>query len=181
MAAILVPRQALSGASRRRNTGRRPRAAAPGGPSAGSLSHNRDVLSGVPRLDSGTWPWPTLRLGGHLYDWYQPLHRPQVSRRLHPVTVWQWHWNQLPVPAAAAQCGVPVLLLWQASASGKCRTRTELWNVVVLAGFLGFGRNHALAPGSPLGPAILGHPSRPYGCSASRLLGVFPSAFCRFL
>lgn len=54
------------------------------------------------------------------------------------ATLWQWHWERLLVPAAAAQAAVALLLVWQTSASGKSRARTELWNIVVFAGFFGF-------------------------------------------
>lgn len=54
------------------------------------------------------------------------------------AVLWLWHWRYVLPLTAAAQLLVALLLIWQATASGKSRGRTELWNVMVDAGLLGF-------------------------------------------
>jgi NnrS protein len=54
------------------------------------------------------------------------------------AVLWLWRWRQMLTLAALAQLMVVLLLIWQTTASGRSRTRTELWNIMVDAGLLGF-------------------------------------------
>ena len=54
------------------------------------------------------------------------------------AVLWLWHWQAVLPVTSGAQLLVALLLIWQATASGKSQTRTALWNVMVNAGMIGF-------------------------------------------
>ncbi|MCL5745051.1 MAG: NnrS family protein [Acidobacteria bacterium] len=52
--------------------------------------------------------------------------------------LWEWHWQPVWRAAACAELLVALLLVWQSTATGRSRTRAELWNHLVFAGYAGF-------------------------------------------